>query len=92
MPLEHERSDGLGVDALVTVCSWKTDATMVWVWMRWQPCALGTRTLFWFCHGCTGHCMLLEHEHYSGLGMDDREYGMVMVAVLARVSGEGDKP
>ena len=32
--------------------------------------ALGTRTLIWFGHGCSGDRMLLEHERYCGLGMD----------------------
>ena len=39
--------------------------------MVWSPCALGTRTeLLWFGHGCSGHCMLSEHERSYGLGMD----------------------
>ena len=38
--------------------------------MHWSPYALGTRTLLWFGHGCTGHRMLSTHERYSGLGMD----------------------
>ena len=32
--------------------------------------ALGTRTLFWFGHGCSSHRMLLDHRHYYGLGVD----------------------
>ena len=43
-----------GMDALVNVCSWDMDAIMVWAWMHCQPFALGTRTLFWLGHGCTG--------------------------------------
>ena len=69
MLLEHERCYGLGMDALVTVCSWNTNVTMVWAWMLWSPYALGTRTLLWFGHGCSGHRMLLEHERYYGLAM-----------------------
>ena len=34
------------------------------------PYALGTRTLFWFGHGCSGNRMLSKHERYHGLGMD----------------------
>ena len=30
MLLEHERSYGLGLDALVTACSWNTNVIMVW--------------------------------------------------------------
>ena len=33
--LEHERCHGWGMDALVTVCSWKTNGIMVWAWMLW---------------------------------------------------------
>ena len=70
MLLEHERNYGLGVDALVTVCSWSTNRIMVWAWMLWILYALGTRTELWFGHGCSGYCMLLEHERNYGLGMD----------------------
>ena len=31
---------------------------------------VGQRTLLWFRHGCSGHCMLLEHERYYGFDMD----------------------
>ena len=70
MLLEHERYHGLGMDALVTVCSWNTNVIMVWAWTLWSSYALGTRTLLWFGHGRSGHRMLLEHERYHGLGMD----------------------
>ena len=66
---EHERY-GLGTHALVIVCSSNTNVIMVWAWMLWSPYALGTRTLSWFGHGCSGHRMLLEHERYHGLGTD----------------------
>ena len=69
MLLEHERYHGLGMDALATVCSWNRNVIMVWAWMLWQPYALGTRTLSWFGHGCSGNRMLSEHERYHGLGM-----------------------
>ena len=58
MLLEHERKYVLGMDALVTVCSWNTNGIMVWAWMLWSPYALGTRTELWFGHGCSGHRML----------------------------------
>ena len=81
MLLEHERSYGLGMgalvtvcslgmDALVTICSWNTNGVMVWAWMLWSPYALGTRTETWLGHGCLGHPMLLEHEEMHGFGMD----------------------
>ena len=69
MLLEHERYYGLGMDAVVTVCSWNTNVIMVWAWMLWSPYALGTRTLLCFWHGCCGHRMLLEHERYYAFGM-----------------------
>ena len=34
MLLEHERYYGLGMDALVTMCSWNTNVVLVWAWMR----------------------------------------------------------
>ena len=70
MLFEHERCDGLGTDALVIVCSSNTNIIMAWTWMLWSSYALRTRTLSWFGHGCSGHRMLLENEHYHGLGMD----------------------
>ena len=70
MLLEHERYYDLGMDALVTVCSWNTNVVIMWAWMLWSPYALGSRTLLLFGHGCSGHRMLLEHERYYDLGMD----------------------
>ena len=57
---EHERYYGLGMDAVVTGCSWNTNVIMVWAWMLQSPYALGTRTLLWFGRGCSSY----------GLGMD----------------------
>ena len=81
--LEHERNYGLGMDALVTVCScntngimvwawmlWSPNGIMVWTWMLWSPYAPGTRTLLWFGHGCSRDRLLLEHERNYGLGTD----------------------
>ena len=31
----HEETSGLGMDALVTVCSWNTNGIMLWAWMLW---------------------------------------------------------
>ena len=69
MLLEHERNHGFGMDALVSVCSWKTNGIMVLAWMLWSAYALGTRTELWFGHGCSGQRMLLEDERNYGLGM-----------------------
>ena len=44
---EHERDYGLGMDALVSVCSGNTNGIMVWAWMLWSAYALGTRTALW---------------------------------------------
>ena len=44
MLLEHERNYDLGMDALVTVCSWSTNGIMIWAWMLWSPYAFGTRS------------------------------------------------
>ena len=45
---EHERYYGLGMDALVTMCSWNTNVVLVWAWMRGERRLLeheGTRKL-----------------------------------------------
>ena len=68
--LEHERNYGLGMDALIIVCPWNTNAIMVWACMLWSSYALGTRMELWFGHGCSGHRVLLEHKQNYGLGMD----------------------
>ena len=62
MLLEHERDHGLGMDALVIVCSRSTNVNMVWARMLGSSYALGTRALSWLGHGCFGHRMLFEHE------------------------------
>ena len=67
---EHERNYGLGMDALVIVCSSNTNGSMVWAWMLWSPYALPTRTEAWFGHGCSGQRMLFQHERNYGLGID----------------------
>ena len=43
MLLEHERYYGLGMDALVIVCSWNRQGIMVWAWMLWSSYAGGSR-------------------------------------------------
>ena len=43
---------------------------LVWAWMLWLSCALGTCTLLWVGHGCYCYRMLSEHDHYYGLGVD----------------------
>ena len=62
MLLEHERNYGLGMDALVTVCSWNTNRIMVWAWMLWSLYGLGTRKEFCFGHGCSVDRLLFENE------------------------------
>ena len=59
----------LGMGVVATVCSRNTNVIMVWAWMQWQLYALGTRTLSWFGHGCSGNRRRLEQERYHGLGM-----------------------
>ena len=48
------------------------ERNLLWAWMLWSPYALGRRTDLRFGHGCSGHCVLLEHERNSALGMDAR--------------------
>ena len=66
---EHKRYHGLGMDALVIVCSRNTYVIVVWEWMHLLSYALATRTLLWFEHGRAIYGMLSEHERYYGLGM-----------------------
>ena len=35
MHLEHERDYGLGMDSLVSVCTWNTNVIMVLAWVLW---------------------------------------------------------
>ena len=67
---EHERYCGLGMNALVIVCSGNTNGIIAWAWMLWLSDALGIRTLLWFTRGCSGYGMHSEHERFYGLGMD----------------------
>ena len=70
MLLQHERNYGLGLDALLSVCSWNTNGIMVRAWILCSAYALGTRTELWFGHGCSGQRMILEHERNFGSGLD----------------------
>ena len=63
------RNNGLGMNALAIACSRNTNGIMVWAWMLWSSYALGTRTLLWCGHGCSGHRMPLEQERFYGLGI-----------------------
>ena len=65
---EHERYYGLGMHALVTLCSRNTNVIMVWVWMLCQPYALEHERYTGL--GTDGERMLSEHERHYGLGMD----------------------
>ena len=58
----------MGMDALVTVCSWKLNVFMVWAWMLCSWHAVEPERYYGF--GMLGDRMLLEHERYYGLGMD----------------------
>ena len=58
--LENERYDGLCMDALVTVCSWKTKVIMVWTWMLPTSSALERDPSL----------SALEQARYDGSGMD----------------------
>ena len=64
MRLEYKRNYGLGMHALVPVCSWNTNGIMVWACYRMllEHEQIG--------HGCTGYHMLLKHERTCGLGKD----------------------
>ena len=70
MHWQHKCYYGLGMDALLSVCTGNTNVIMVWAWMLWLSDVLRTRTLLWSGHGCSGYRMHSEHEHCHGLGMD----------------------
>ena len=65
MILQHKRNYGLGMDAVVTVCSWNTNGIMIWAWMLRSLYAIETQTKWSFGHG-----MLLQDGRNYGLGMD----------------------
>ena len=65
---EHERDYGLGMDALVIVCSWNTNEIMVWAWMLWSAYALGTRTRLWFGHEIMVWAWMLWSAYALGTG------------------------
>ena len=44
MLFEPARNYDLGVDVLISVCSWNPHGIMAWAWMLWLAYALGTRT------------------------------------------------
>ena len=54
-----EENHGLGMDSLLSVCSWNANAIKVLAWMLWSAYAPGTRAKSWFGHGCSGQRMLL---------------------------------
>ena len=58
--LEHERCDGLCMDALATVSSWNTNVIMVWTWM------LPTSSALEYDPSLSA----VEHACYDGSGMD----------------------
>ena len=70
MLVKHERNYALGMDALVTVCSWNTNGNMLEACVLWSPYARGTRSELCFGHGCSDHRMLVEHERNYALGMN----------------------
>ena len=55
--------------------------------MLWLSDALGTRTLLWFGHECSGYRMLWEHERYYGLGMDALVIGCTENATFIMLLG-----
>ena len=95
MPWEHARYCGLGMDAIVIVCSRNTNIIMVWAWMLWLSFALGTRALPWFGHGCAIVCsrntnviMVWAWPHYFWYAFGTRTFlwfgrGCAIVSMLS---------
>ena len=95
MLLEHERNHALGMDALVTVSSWKTNGSMVWAWMLWSPYvarnyAMGMDALVTACSWNTNGSMvwawILFSRHgctgHRMLSEHERNYGLGMDALI----------
>ena len=61
---EHERNYGLGMNALVSVCSFNTNGIMLWAWMLWSPYMLLEHQQNY------GHCMLFQHERNYYVSID----------------------
>ena len=69
--LGREPNYGLGMDALVTVCSLNTNEIMVWAWMLWSLYALETRRSLYMARAwILSQSHSIEHERDHGLGMD----------------------
>ena len=67
---EHERYYCFSMVALLIGRTGNPNVILVWAWMLWLSYALGTQTLFWFGHGCSGYRMHWENERYCDLRMD----------------------
>ena len=63
---EHERYYGLGMDALVTVCSRNTYALGRGTLLLFGLVTVRSRNtnVLWFGHGCIGHGMFSKHQRY----------------------------
>ena len=65
MLLEHEGNYGLSMDALVNVCFWNTNGSMIRAWMLWSAHSSKHERNYGLVS-----LMLLEQERNYGLGMD----------------------
>ena len=65
---EHERSYGLGTDALVIVCTRSTNVIMAWAWALVIVCSRSTNVIMvWAWMLWSSYAP--EHERYYGHGM-----------------------
>ena len=69
MRSKHKRYYGLGMDALVIVCSRNTHVMWSGHGCTGNVCSRNTHVM-WSGHGCTGNRMLSKQEGYHGLDMD----------------------
>ena len=91
---KHRRCHGLGMDALVTICS-KHERHYA---LGMDALALETRRLLWFGHGCTGNRMMSKHGRCHGLGMDalvpvcsrNTKHGCICNLMLSEPSGKAE--
>ena len=77
MLLEHERNYGLGMDALVAVCSWNTNGIMVWAWMIRSSIA---------CEHERNHGLGMDAARNYGLGFGCSGNGIIVWGLDALVA------
>ena len=90
MPWEHARYCGLGMDAIVIVCSRNTNIIMVWAWMLWlsfvseheRPHGLGMDARLHALRTRTLLCVGHDRTFFGMLSEHEAYFGLGMVALF----------